>query len=504
MVKPPVKMHKNYPQHLENYSLSSNSCPVIEKTLKNQVDMLINNIRSLKGDLINFGAYKFFQSYLLRTADKSNGKNDDDDDDYTKEGFLRLMKEYYEENESNIRKFFTIQNDKEMSFDIWKEKVMDSLQEKIKFENALTLGNVNDRKMFIHGLRDFFENVEDLESLDNIKLNNLLSKIKRLKISMDSDIDNLNTKTLTLNRNEEIIDKISRDFSSMVENNKKNVDFFEKSFKALGGKYKKRYRKLRKIYKDLENNYNEMLNNFDSIKTENEKLQKENIELRGFSVRQPPIKKKFEPKRNIPNPPPFPDTKMVNIQPMKNLQKKNEEKIKENSGLMKEMEENVKEVQNQNQEIIIDNKALGSFLSEIKTFPMANLRRIDEQVDNDKKAINQEIKEDVKSSGDLMFELAKSLARRRSGVTGAGDDDDDEDETDFNTNSLFHNKYNNKNVNNHHKIIFLSVLFDKQCKNCYIKKSNSYCGRCKKFDYCSEECQKQHWVNGHREICLNK
>jgi len=42
----------------------------------------------------------------------------------------------------------------------------------------------------------------------------------------------------------------------------------------------------------------------------------------------------------------------------------------------------------------------------------------------------------------------------------------------------------------------------KACANCEKHGANLKCAKCKNANYCSKACQKQHWKNGHRELCF--
>jgi hypothetical protein len=42
----------------------------------------------------------------------------------------------------------------------------------------------------------------------------------------------------------------------------------------------------------------------------------------------------------------------------------------------------------------------------------------------------------------------------------------------------------------------------KECSNCGTSGANLTCGECKAAHYCSNACQKQHWNNGHKGMCI--
>jgi len=42
----------------------------------------------------------------------------------------------------------------------------------------------------------------------------------------------------------------------------------------------------------------------------------------------------------------------------------------------------------------------------------------------------------------------------------------------------------------------------KECANCLKSGANLKCAKCKAVSYCSKSCQKQHWKNGHKELCF--
>mmetsp|Transcript_4118 Transcript_4118/g.7961 ORF Transcript_4118/g.7961 Transcript_4118/m.7961 type:complete len:193 (+) Transcript_4118:95-673(+) len=42
----------------------------------------------------------------------------------------------------------------------------------------------------------------------------------------------------------------------------------------------------------------------------------------------------------------------------------------------------------------------------------------------------------------------------------------------------------------------------KECANCETVGAHLTCAKCKATSYCSKACQKQHWKNGHKELCL--
>ena len=43
------------------------------------------------------------------------------------------------------------------------------------------------------------------------------------------------------------------------------------------------------------------------------------------------------------------------------------------------------------------------------------------------------------------------------------------------------------------------------CANCQLPRAyKKLCSRCRAASYCSEECQRKHWENGHRKLCCDK